>query len=812
MRVSYRWLLRTLGREIPLDEVVQRLILIGLEVEELIDLGIRSKRIVTAKILEVGKHPNADSLTLCRVQGDRPEPYQIVCGAKNHRAGDHVPLAMEGARLPGGFVLKRSKIRGETSEGMMCSAKELGIAEDADGLMILPQDEALYPVGAPFDAVIDIKITPNRPDALSVLGVARDLAEAFGLPAPAFPPSGVTEAGAPASASARVRIDAPADCPRYAGRVIRNVTVGPSPLWLARAVEMAGLRSINNVVDVTNLLLVEAGHPLHAFDLDLVAGGEVVVRLAREGEQVTTLDGQTAALKATDLLITDPEKPIALAGIMGCGNTEIHAGTKNVFLEAAYFNPATIRATSKRMGKSTDSSYRFERGADPQGLERVADRAARLIAEVSGGQVAPGTVAEGPGVASPAPIAMRLDRVSALVGIELTSEQVTTPLRALGFDVQADGDGAFRVTAPSFRPDVEGEADLAEEVARIHGYDRIPASPPRIQSGGAGPSAGERLAGLVRVELVAAGLNEALTYGFLAEASIARCGFEVTPGLRLRNPLSAEYAVMRPSLVPGMLDLAAYNQNHGNPDVALFEVGTVFGAWDAPAGTAARDRTGMREHTQFAALLSGAVNGSNWRNPAPAADFFDAKALGCALLARLGAGMVEAVRIADQADAPAWAASVFHPGKSAVLKTGGEARLLVGEVHPRLREALELKRNPVLVVGDFPALEPLLGACVAEKPIPTFPGAARDLALVADRDTPAAEIESVIAKRAKSLLASLTLFDVYEGDKMPEGKRSLAYTLEFSAPDRTLTDAEVNQTVEKILSDLKAKLGVEIRA
>jgi phenylalanyl-tRNA synthetase beta chain len=815
MRVSYRWLMKTLGFEIPFDELVNRLIMVGLEVEAVTDLGILSGKVVTARILEMGPHPNADSLTLCRVDTGAKEPHRIVCGAKNMKPGDHVPLALEGARLPNGLTLKRSKIRGETSEGMMCSGRELCVCEDASGLWILPQDESLYPLGKPFDALIDIKITPNRPDALSMLGLARDLCAACGKDAPAFPDGAVAEAGEPAAKSASVAIESPDGCPRYAGRVIRGVTIGPSPLWLARAVESAGMRSINNVVDVTNYILVEVGHPLHAFDLALVKDGKVIVRRANEGETVTTLDGQEAALRATDLLIADPQKPIALAGIMGCGNTEINEATRDVFLECAYFDPATIRATSKRLGKQTDSSYRFERGVDPQGLRRVVDRAARLIAEVSGGAVAPGAFDEGSGVAPAQPVTVRVARVGELLGMALTAEEVAAPLRPLGFGLEPAGEGVFRVTVPPWRPDIEGEADIVEEVGRIVGYDRIPCEPPHIAAAANELSPEAGLAALVRAELSAAGLLEATSYSFLSAEAIERAGFAAAAGLRLSNPLSAEYAVMRPSLVPGMLELLVSNQNRGNLDAALFEVGTVFEPVDAAQQPDARERTGMRERTQFVAALAGSGE-TTWRAKGAAWTYHDGRALAERILCRLGTGAATAERLTpENAGDPAdsgWVATVFHPGKSAVLRNAAGAPLMaVGELHPKLKAALDLRRDAVLVVGEFANLAPLAGAPPKAKETPVFPGISRDLALVADRELPAAEIEAAISRRAKGMLAGVRLFDVYEGTHLPEGRRSLAYTLLFRATDRTLTDAEVNQLLEKILADL-AKMGVDLRS
>ncbi len=795
MRISYRWLSSVLGKQYPVADIVERLTMNGIEVENVLDLGALNGKIVTARILEISPHPNADQLVLCRVDAGKPEPLRVVCGAKNMKAGDTVVLALEGARLPNGLVLKRSKIRGEVSEGMMCSARELEWSEDASGLLILPPDW-IYKVGEPFDALLDLKITANRPDCLSLFGIARDLAAALGIGPTQLPEWKLSEKDEPAGNYASVHVQAADACPRYTGRVIRGVKIGPSPLWLQRAVESAGMRSINNVVDVTNYILIESGHPLHAFDLDLVAEGRVIVRYAREGEKVRTLDEQEHELTSSDLLIADPEKPIALAGIMGCGNTEISTATHNVFLECAYFTPRVIRRTSKRLAKVTESSYRFERGTDWSALDRIVDRAAALIAEVAGGEVCSGRFDEGPQLAPPVPIELRMERLNSLSGLSLTPEEAAKTLEALGFAVEKVAD-ALHVSPPPARPDVACEADLVEEVARIVGYDKVPTVLPRLVSQSRDLSDEERLSQIVREVCVEFGLAECMNYSFLAEAYLAKFGFSASSCVKLTNPLSAEFDTLRPSLVPGLVQSALYNQNHGAPDVWLFEIGKVFFA-------DAESETGFGERNQFAAVLAGAGAERSWREQPRPADFFDGKSLAQELLERLGATEISA--------SPQELSAFLHPGKAARLVGDDRTLLEVGELHPRLQAELELKRPVVIVWGDFANLSPLLNNRPVYSEIPPFPVVARDLAFVADRDLPAASIEDVIRKRAKSLLVSLRLFDVYEGERIPAGKRSLAYQLRFCAPDRTLTDDEVNQLVSKIVSDLKAKLGVELRS
>lgn len=809
MRVSYRWLMRTLGgAEVPLAELLDRLTMLGLEVESVTDLGVGSGKIVTARILTRNQHPNADNLSLCDVSAGGEQPYRIVCGARNMGPGDLVPLAMEGASLPGGITIKKSKIRGETSQGMMCSGRELGWGDDHQGLLILApetSEHGWYREGQPFDALIDIKVTPNRPDCLSLFGLARDLAAALGrtnLDVRTFTrPGTVLEEGPEITNAAQVRIEAPDACPKYLGRLIRGVKIGPSPIWLRRAVESAGLRSISNVVDVTNYILLELGQPLHAFDLAKVADHKVIVRYANEGEKVSTLDGQQVTLTSTDLLIADPEKPIALAGIMGCGNSEISDTTTDVFLECACFTPATIRRTSKRLAKSTDSSYRFERGIDWSAMNAVIDRAAQLIAEVSGGIVAHGTLEAGPGQQEATPIELTATRVNALLGAQLSGDEIEKALTSLGFTVQTQG-GTMQVRVPAHRPDISRDADLVEEVARIRGYQEIKPELPHIQSRGTAQPDNARIAARLRTVLVANGFLEVTNFSFLSAEIHEKMSLALDAAVKLANPLSAEYSVMRMSLIPGLLETVAYNHNRGSLDLRLFETGKIYRA---------NKDGGSSEESQFAAALSGHAAEQTWRSAARNTDFFDGKAVAEAVLGAFEFDECTWGRPDEGAKASTPEAALLHPGKSAIAQCGGAAVLVVGELHPRLKETLDLKRDVVLLFANFDALKPNLDKLPAPQQAPQFPAIARDLALVADITTPAAAIEQAIARRAKSILAGIRLFDVYEGERIGTGKRSLAYQLRFAAPDRTLTDAEVNPVIEKVLADLKDNLGVELR-
>lgn len=804
MQISYRWLTQILGTQVPLEELLATLTMAGLEVESVIDLGVGHGRIVAGRILTREQHPNADKLSLCDVEITPGEaPLRIVCGAQNMGPGDMVPVALEGAVLPNGLVIKKSKIRGEASQGMMCSGRELGYGEDHEGLMILEQgDGALYRQGETFDALIEIKVTPNRPDCLSIYGVARDVAALLKLdtlvrPGVAEEPDGGA-AGIKADGGVKLTVQNPEACPRYLGRVIRGVKIGPSPLWLRRKVESAGLRSINNVVDVTNLILLEQGQPLHAFDLGKVKDAHVVVRLAAEGEKAVTLDGQEVTLTARDLLIADSEKVIALAGIMGCANSEIDEATTDVFLECAYFDPATVRHTSKRLGKSTDSSYRFERGTDWSALEIVVSRAADLIVATAGGRVEGAVqVIEGPQPTEP--VKLLAARVNGLLGITLRDEEIADALRRLDFGVHPVRDGEFNVQIPAHRPDVTADVDLIEEIARVIGYDKIPPRMPAIPSRPARRNPDAELMRRLRESLTGQGFLEIVNYSFESAGATERAGLPAINPVHLSNPLSAEYAVMRTSLLPSLLATTAYNHNRGELNLRLFEIGKVY----LPASDNA-----VKEEWGFAVILTGAVHGEGWRANNRAVDFYDARAVAENLLATLN---ISGAISSKPEDPTVGDCAALHPGKSAIIEHKGKALLVVGHLHPQVRQTMELKRDAVVILGSFNALTPFLGQVAAIRNVAVFPSITRDLALLADKSVPSGDIEATITKRAKSLLAGVSLFDVYEGDKLAAGKRSLAYSLRFSAPDRTLTDDEVNQLIERILGDLNAKLGMTLR-
>jgi len=632
MRISLQWLSEFVDLPAP-EELARRLTAVGLEVEAVERSGQGLEGVVVARILSSVKHPDAEKLSVTSIDRGDGQPLQVVCGAKNYQVGDLVPLATVGATLPGGTTIGKATLRGVASSGMLGSARELGLSEDASGLLILPADSV---PGTPIsvalrieDVLFEVNVTPNRPDALSHLGIAREVAAALGVPLKR-PAVAAREAGLPAAEAIMVRIEAPEKCARYAARVVEGVTIGPSPLWLQRRLERCGIRAISNVVDATNLVLLELGHPLHAFDLDQVAGAEIVVRTARPGESMTTLDGQQRTLDPDDLVIADRDRSSALDGVMGGGVSEIQAGTTRVLVESAWFQPTTVRRTARRHGLHTEASHRFERGADHGMVTAALDRCAALIAELAGGAVRPGVV---DALARPAPrttVRLRWRRPSQLLGLEVAAGETRRILGGLGF-TERDSDGeAASWEVPSWRVDVSIEEDLVEELVRTIGFQAIPETLPRLALDA--PAVPPRLEaeGRTRAALEGLGFREVLSYAFVPPQDLE--AFE--PGVRpvaLRNPISAELAVMRTSVVPSLLRAASHNRRQGRDDARLYELATAF--W--PRDGLERDPPAI-ERPVVAAVMTGRRGPLSWAASGEPADFHDLKGVVEGLLAARG--------------------------------------------------------------------------------------------------------------------------------------------------------------------------------
>jgi phenylalanyl-tRNA synthetase beta chain len=789
-------------------DLADRLNGIGLIVEGIAAPGRDIAGVRTVKVGSFEKHPNADKLLLVDVDPGDGEIRRVVCGASNFAVGDIVPWAPPGAELPGGFKLERRKIRGEWSDGMLCAPDELGLSDDHSGIMILSPDT---PLGEDIrtalgldDIVFDLEITPNRPDAMSIAGVARDLAAALGLPFtlpdPAAP--GVVDLD-----PATLVVAAPDRCPRYVART-GLVRVGPSPGWMAQRLTKAGMRPISNVVDVTNYVMLERGQPLHAFDLALLGGRGIVVRLADDGEKITTLDGVERALSAADLLICDANRaPQAIAGVMGAGDSEVSDATTELLLESAYFTGDGILRTSKRLGLRTESSARFERGVDPNGTLIAADRAWELFAEIASGQPATGTLDAYPAPVEPLRVALRTARVNEVLGTDLDTATIRRHLEPIGFAVPegstADGHGGVvEYVVPTYRPDCEREIDLIEEVARHHGYNNIARTLPRTKEPSGGLTATQLGRRAVREALLGAGLSEAYTFSLVSPADLAAAGLP-PQGIELENPLRAEESLLRTAVLPGLLKAAAFNAGQGLPDVGLIEIGHIF--LPPPAGQTLPDE---REH--LAVVMTGTVSRLP-HEPNRPVDGHD-------VIGRLES-VAEALALADWSLEPADAAG-FAPGRAAVVVVDGTPVGAVGEVDPAVRAAIGLagpgaRGGPEVPVAALEVnLSRLLDATRKERRSVTpsrYPASGIDLAFVLDESVPAGAAQRTLRSAAGDLLEDIRLFDVFRSDVLGPHKKSLAFGLRFRAPDRTLTDEEVGSLRQRLIDTMAKEHGASLR-
>ncbi len=808
MNVSYRWL-TALAPELEgtPEQIADRLAMYGAPVDEIVSVGAEIEDIVIARVEGVRRHPNADRLSLCEVDAGTGEVFQVVCGAPNVRAGHYYPFAPVGASLPGGIKIRKAKIRGEESRGMLCSERELGLGRSHEGIMELHGE---YTPGEPFvpalgldDVRLVVDVTPNRPDLLSHWGVARELAPGgeAGLRLPPFPQrdsatsSAVRFERVPREGSVdgiRVVLEDSHGCPRYMGAVIHGVRVGPSPDWLAARLRAVGLRPINNVVDATNYVLYELGQPLHAFDLDRLGGGEVRIRRARAGESIVTLDGERRTLTEDMVVIADADRPVALAGVMGGQNSEVGEETTNIFLECALFDPKTTRRTRRALGMSTDASYRYERGVDPEGMERAALRAVELILAVAGGEVEPVAVDADPEPAEAPVVPIRPSSATAVLGVELGADEIVACLEPLGFQIIERGADELHVRVPGARwYDVAREADLIEEVARRHGYDRFPEELRPFR-----PSAvpDDPLTGLE------ARLREFLVGRGFLEARLAAFAPATAGDVALLNPLSAEEGRLRRALVPGLLRQVELNFSRARRDCRLFEIGTVFQPGPGPGEP-------PHEETHVAAVFTGARAPQHWSGEAPDLDVWDLKALLTDL-----AGELRARGCAIEPDAEGALDGAYVPGSTFVMvdpdgaRIGGGGRVADAAIDAPAWAgavwALELTLAGVPTTAERPVY----------RPAPAFPAVERDAALLVPQELPASRVEAVIRDSGGATLETVFPFDLYVGKGVAEGVRSIAYRMRFRAQDRTLTDREVDAAVDRILRRLEEELGVRRRS
>jgi phenylalanyl-tRNA synthetase beta chain len=807
VKISYRWIKEYAETDLPAHELADRLTNAGIAVEAVEPVVKGLSGVVVGLIEEIEKDLGTTAAghmnRLCRVAlPDRK--LSVVCGAPNVAAGLRTALAPPGASLPGGPV-KAVRIRGVVSEGILCSERELGIGDDHRGILELPSEA---PIGTDLstylgldDVVFEIEITPNRPDALSVVGVAREVAALTGA-AFRFPHVAVKESDDEAAALASVEIEAPDLCPRFAARLITGLTVRPSPPWLAQRLRAVGLRPINNLVDVTNYVMWELGQPLHAFDFDTLAQHRIVVRRPRRGERLRTLDGQDRALGPDMAMVCDAERPVAVGGIMGGADTEVTERTTTVLLEAAYWDPGSIRRTSRALGLSTDAAYRFERGGDIEAPPEALGRAAQLMADLGGGRVARGMIDVYPSPRARPRLTLRPARVERLIGVAPPREETVRILQALGFAVD-DSATELQIVVPSFRRDIVQEDDVVEEIIRIWGYDKIPLT---LARGGelvpVRRPATLRVSLSVSQALTGAGLFECITYAFVDPDRLRAMGWRREQDLiALQNPLSRERSVLRPSLVPGLLEVVATNLYRQTPDVQVFEVGHVFGPH--------RDEDGDRpahEELWLALALTGLRQGRAWFAPRERVDIYDAKGLAETALAAAGAAAV---------DTAPWAPTEWpgyiERGRGARLTVDGRAVGWFGEVARPARELFDLSAPVFIAELSLTALTLLPAVTPRYRPLPRFPAVLRDLAIVVPSDVSAGEIERAIRAMKLPLLTRLTLFDVYIGGQVGKGKRSLAWSLTFQAEDRTLTDKEVNDLHGKIVKEVARRFKAEVR-
>lgn len=832
MKVSLKWLSEYVEIPADLKAFCDRLDLTGTGVEGVEIAGATYDKVVVGQIVEKKAHPNSDHMWVCQVsvgennlgQDGKPEPLQIVCGAQNFNEGDKIPVALVGAEF-GDFKIKKSKLRGVVSNGMNCSERELGLGSDHDGIMILPADA---PVGEPFadymklnDKILDLEITPNRPDCLSMKGMAREVGAMYERDFTDPLDDSIFNLGEnqdlePTADSVEVTISDPARCDRYTARVIENVKVGPSPDWLAQRVTAAGARSINNIVDATNYILFLLGQPLHAFDYDKLANKDgkvhIIVRPAEDGEKFITLDGEERTLTSDMSVIAMPTEAVALAGVMGGLDSEVTDETTTILLEAATFSSGHTSRTSRNLGLISEASLRYERGVDDNPIGAFSDASAALIAAVSGGTVRPGIVDVWEQKTEPIMLDFRIPRFNAMMGAEIDRDYIISTLTRLGCAVTvadeaesvaascAEGE-LLHVLAPTFRPDLEREIDLYEEVLRLYGMDRIEPTLP----GGAG-RIGKRTVAEQKIQKIndtlrAAGLNETVTYSFAEPGDLDKLRMDkegLGMPVELLNPLNAEQSIMRQSIIPGLLHSLAYNQNHGVKNVQLYETGRVF--------FAAEGKKKPKEKERVAAVLAGAMGDPAWNNTPAAFDFFDGKGIIESLLHELATPKVRFKALSAE-EAPH-----LQPGRAAQVLSGGTVLGWVGEIHPLAADAFEATAPVVAFELDLDALVKTSQPARDYVDVPLFPAVTMDIALVVDEDVTNEKLMQVMRSAGGKLLLSIQLFDVYrDEERLGAGKKSMAYALEYRSPDKTLTAEEVNKQHERLIKKTCGATGAEVR-
>lgn len=792
MKFSEKWLREWVNPDVDTATLVAQLTLAGLEVDAVEPVAGDFSGVLVGQVVSVEPHPDADKLRLCKVDVAADELLSIVCGASNVRLDLKIPVAVIGAVLPGNFKIKKAKLRGVKSFGMLCSAKELGMAENADGLMELATDA---PVGEDFrkyldldDVSIDVDLTPNRSDCLGIAGIAREVGVLTGCDLTSWPQEAIKEQSA---AQLGVEVEATSACPRYVGRVIENIDIkAKTPVWMQEKLRRSGLRSISPVVDITNYVMLELGQPMHAFDLNTLNGG-IKVRMAKQGEKLTLLDGQEVTISETTLVIADQTSPLALAGIMGGQASSVSDQTTHIFLEAAFFSPLAIAGRAREYGLHTDSSHRFERGVDPELARLAIERATALLLDIVGGQAGAITeVVSESDLPQARVITLRAARIKRVLGIHIDAAQVEEQLTRLGLTVVANDDG-WQVTAPSFRFDIAIEVDLIEELGRLYGYDKLPKTRPQGTVLSADISEYTLATHRLQALLVDRGYQEAITYSFVDPAIQQHLAVEGEQAIALANPISADLSVMRTSLWPGLIQAMVYNLNRQHERIRLFEVGRIF------TGTS----DNVEQHRHIGGAVCGSRYAEQWSEKQRAVDFFDAKA---DVEALLDLGNEDNIHFVAESH-PA-----LHPGQSARIYKNEQAIGWIGALHPRLNKPLEI--NCRVYVFEL-ALSAVLAAKVPSfTPLSRFPALRRDLALVVDDKTTAGEIEHCLNSIESDILVSIQLFDVYSGAGVEVGKKSIAVAFQLQHVERTLTDEDVDAVMNTVTQKLEQHVGATIRS
>ena len=802
MKISWQWIKDFVEIPFSPSELAEALTHSGLEVENLTQWTPGFSRVIVARLESFRPHPQSNHLSICTVN-DGQRDYSVVCGAPNLKVGEGVALALQGATLPDGSRIGKTSFQGVLSEGMLCSEKELGLGDDSAGIMPLDPD---LPPGTPLekalpfleDWVFDLNITPNRADCLCMIGVAREVAALAGQSL-RYPPEEKFEGSMDAAEQTSVVIERPDLCPRYVAKLIFGVKISPAPFWMRRRLQAVGVRAINNIVDVTNYVMLEWGQPLHAFDFDRLEERGIVVRTADPGEFFTTLDGTARLMPEEALMICDRKKPVALAGIMGGLNSEVQAETTNILLESAYFDHMGIRRTSKRIGLTTEASLRFERGVDPNGCLRAADRAAALMAELGGGSLARGAVDNYPRKIEPARISLRIPRVNQILGTSIPGQEIRQYLQNLQLEVAPQGADAFGVTPSTFRVDLQREIDLIEEVARLKGFGQIPVTLPSGRVSAEKKTKGQRAAERARNLLAALGFWEVITYSFISPKGLQYLKLSPTDkrakALRIHNPLGEDQSVMRTTLIPGLLQVVCHNAHRQNSDLKLFELGRVFFP---------REGQDLPEEMEtISGVLSGLREEETWSKPKAECDFFDLKGALETLLESLG---VTDYQFLPEADEP-----FLRPRNACRVEVNKRSVGIMGEAHPDVTAAFEVKQKLFLFELNFQSLVESCKESRSFEPLPRFPSVTRDLALIVDDKIAAGDLLDSLWEANSGLIAEIKIFDLYRGKPIPSGAKSLAFRIKYQRDDRTLTDAEVNEFHRKMIELLANRHGAILR-